>query len=145
MRASVRFKPFDNFDVTGVYQHFTNDIQQFDQVESANLADPSLAAAPVALTARNRSSVEDVSRLISQTYDTYNLRAEWRFAGQKLNYVGAFSDQFTSTRDPNDKGNYFGSTFSGNPASANDPFSTTFATVPNFQNASQFNHTPCLS
>lgn len=135
-RVAVRFTPTDNIDVVGTFQHFINRTRSFDQVESANLITP--APGSVGIRAGDRLAVEDTPREFRQAFDIYNLRAEWRFAGLKLNYVGEYSKQQTTTRQPNDVGNYFGAGYPGSASAANDPFTTGFATVPNLQNAAQF-------
>jgi iron complex outermembrane receptor protein len=138
-RVSLRFDPIDAIEIVGTYQHFVKNTRQFDQVESANLVDSSVAASPVLLTPEDRASVEAIPRINRMAFNTYNLRAEWRVAGQKLNYVGNWTKINWSTRDPNDKGNFFDSSdFPGDRTAVNDPFTTGFSTVPNTQNAAQF-------
>ena len=136
-RVSLRFKPIDNLDIDASYQHFVSNTQVFDQVESANLADPTQAASPTPLTANDRSSVEYSPRRFRHQYDIYNLRAQWEFAGLRLNYVGAFNDERTTSADPNDIGAYY-SGFGGSGSTANNPYATGFSTVPNLYNAAQF-------
>jgi iron complex outermembrane receptor protein len=138
-RVSLRFAPTDTIDIIGSYQHFNNHSQVFDQVESASYADRSITnPGPVAIAPGDRLAVEDFPRQFTEKYNIYNLQAEWRFSGLKLNYVGSWTDNDTVTRDPNDKGDYFTPAFGGNAVASNDPFSTGFATVPNLQNAAQF-------
>jgi iron complex outermembrane receptor protein len=126
-RISLRFKPIDTLDIDFSYQHFVSRTQAFDQVESADLADPTQAASPVPLTANDRTSVEYTPREFRHQYDIYNLRAQWEFAGMRLNYVGAFNDERTTSADPNDIGAYYAG-FGGSASAPNNPLVTGFST-----------------
>lgn len=129
-RISVRFDPVENIDLNASYQHYLNKAQYFDQVESANLA---LGGPQVGtlLTAADRAAVENGPRNIRQEYSIYNLQGEWRFAGQKLNYVGGWSTQEVRAQGQDDMGNaYGGAGFPGNGSS--DQF-----TAPNLLNYGQ--------
>jgi iron complex outermembrane receptor protein len=139
-RVTVRFDPIESLDIVASYEDFANKYQHFDQVESANFADPTRAASPVFITPKQRLAVETAAARTSQEYKVYNLQAEWKIAGQKVNYVGAFSNQLTIAGAPNDQGGIF-STFPGNAASPNDPFKTGFATAFTLQNAAQTTQT----
>lgn len=143
-RVTLEFKPTDNVDIVGRYQHFVTNWHVFDQVESANLADPTRPASPVQLSPGDRASVMDLSRINRNTFDIFNVQAEWRFAGQKLNFVFASTNsQLWSTRSPNDVGNFFSGAAidAANPVSApNDPYATGFSTKPNLNTAAQSNH-----
>jgi iron complex outermembrane receptor protein len=128
-RITVRFKPFDTLDIVGSYQHFLNRMKFFDQVESANLA-LGLPVVGTLITAKDRGSVENAPRTAHTEYNIYNLQAEWKFAGQKLNYVGGLSKQDAKLQAREDSGDAFNSSFPGNPASA----------TPNLQNYGNFTH-----
>ncbi len=91
-RATVRFDPVENLDIQGSYEHLIVNDRHFDQVESANLA-LGTPAVGSRITAGQRQAVEYVPRDIHQGYDTFRIAAEYRFAGQKLNYVGGFERQ----------------------------------------------------
>lgn len=106
-RVSLSFDPADFITVDGSFTKTVRDALQFDQVESANIAAPGLGASPVLVRASDRSSVEAKPRKFRQDFDVWNLRAELRFAGQKLNYVGGYNKQSYATSDPNDKGGAF--------------------------------------
>lgn len=109
VRASLRFDPADFITIDASYAKLVRDALQFDQVESANLADGTLPASPVLIRARDYRAVEAIPRTFRQEFDVFNWRAELRFAGQKLNYVGSYNKAWYATVDPSDKGNYFGS------------------------------------
>jgi iron complex outermembrane receptor protein len=132
-RVTVRFDPTQNIDIIGQYQHFLNHGQFFDQVESAGLA----TGTPVVGTQINpfdREAVQDAARTVRQDYNVWNIQAQWKFAGQKVNYVGGWANQDIRSQYHDDQGNAFGSDY---PGSANaDPI-----TSPNLQNYGQFTHT----
>lgn len=108
IRASLRFDPTDFITIDANYARLFRDAVQYDQVESANLADPKLPASPTLVGPRDRLAVEQIPRTFHQDFHVFNWRAEVRFAGQKLNYVGGYNRAWYSTVDPNDKGNFFG-------------------------------------
>jgi iron complex outermembrane receptor protein len=120
IRASLRFDPTDFITIDASYARLFRDAVQYDQVESANLADPTLPASPTLIGPRDRLAVEQIPRTFHQDFHVFNWRAEVRFAGQKLNYVGGYNRAWYSTVDPADKGNFFGlnqlPTFTGLPA-----------------------------
>jgi iron complex outermembrane receptor protein len=132
-RVTVRFDPIDSIDIIGSYQHYLNKGHFFDQVESANLA---TGTAPVGtqINAFDRLSVQDAPRTVRQEYDIFNVQAQWKFAGQKLNYVGGWANQDVRSQYRDDAGNVFDNSFPGN-ASA-DP-----VTAANLQNYGQTVHT----
>ena len=141
-RVTLEFKPTDNIDIVGRYQHFVSNWRVFDQVESANFAVPGLPAGPVAIAPGDRASVMDLARRNRNAFDIFNVQAEWRFAGQKLNAVWAHANAQLWSMSPNDVGNFFGASFDAtNPVTApNDPYATGFATRPNLNTAAQSNH-----
>ena len=108
IRASLRFDPTDFITIDASYARLFRDAVQYDQVESANLADPVLAPSPTQIGPRDRLAVEQIPRTFHQDFHVFNWRAEVRFAGQKLNYVGGYNRAWYSTVDPADKGNFFG-------------------------------------
>jgi iron complex outermembrane receptor protein len=132
-RVTVRFDPIDSIDIIGQYQHFLNKGQFFDQVESANLA----LALPVIGTQINpfdREAVQNAPRTIRQDYNVWNIQAQWKFAGQKLNYVGGWANQDIHSQYRDDQGDAFGSNFPGD--ASLDPIAS-----PNLQNYGQNAHT----
>jgi iron complex outermembrane receptor protein len=143
-RVTLEFKPTDTIDLIGRYQHFVTNWRVFRQAESANFAVPGLPASPVALAPGDRASVEDLTLINRNTFDIFNVQAEWRFAGQKLNAVWAHTNsQLWSVRTPNDQGNFFSGAAvdAANPVGAvNDPYATGFNTRPNLNNMAQSNH-----
>jgi iron complex outermembrane receptor protein len=143
-RVTLEFKPTDNIDIVGRYQHFVTNWHVYDQVESANLAVPGRPASPILIRPQDRESVMDLSRINRNAFDIFNVQAEWRFAGQKLNFVfGHTNSQLWSTRSPNDIGNFFSGAAvdAANPVDApNNPYATGFNTRPNLNTQAQSNH-----
>lgn len=107
VRASLRFDPTDNLSFNASYTKSIRDARQFDQVESANIANSALPASPVLVRANQRLSVEVSPREFRQDFDVFNWQGELRFAGQRLNYVGSYNKQRYATADPIDKGAFF--------------------------------------
>lgn len=139
-RVTLEFRPADNIQIVGRYQHFVDNRRVFDQVESANFAVPTAALSPFQIKPGDRASVMDIARQNRTAFDVYNLQAEWQFAGQKLNYVMGIADaQLWSVVSPNDTGDFYGTGYNAtNPVTApNDLFATGFATRPNLNTASQ--------
>ena len=129
-RITIRFDPTNSIDIIGSYQHFLNNSQYFNQIESANLA----LGTPVVgtlITPFQRESVEDAPLTSRTNYNIWNIQAQWQFAGQKLNYVGAWENQSILNQARGDQGNAYGNNYPGN-ASA-DPL-----TSPNLQNYGQY-------
>ena len=114
-RVSVRFDPIDNLDINASYQHYLNNAQYFDQVESAGVA-TGTAVTGALINGKDRGSVEYAPRVVRQEYNVYNLQAEWKVAGQRLNYVGGWTTQQIHSVFHDDIGAAFGSRgFTGNP------------------------------
>ncbi len=139
-RATVRLTPTDNIDVMGTYTHFVRNFLIWDQVESANIADPTQAASPVLVTAKDRKAVESQGNDVHQAFDIFNWQAKWSFAGQRLNYVGQTYKQDLRGIEPTDKGDFFDSSYPGD-ATAN-PNNQTYALpyIGNLQNQGNINH-----
>ena len=120
-RVTVQFEPTDSLSFTLTYQNTQQDANPFDGVESQQVINPNApvnpgapgAASPLPfITSGQRLSVQDVPRDISQDFDNYNLQAQWAFAGQKLNYVGARNEQHLRSRgEQSDFGNFFPSNY----------------------------------
>jgi iron complex outermembrane receptor protein len=112
LRASVRAEPFDflslSFNYTTTDRHYTT----FDQVESANLRDPTSPPAPFVIKGTDRLSVMTVPRPTRQQYRIYNWQAELRLFGQKLNYVGSASRLQYYAFAPADTGAFYNPSFS---------------------------------
>jgi iron complex outermembrane receptor protein len=125
-RVTVHFEPTDSLSFTLAYQNTQLDATQFDAVESqqvinpsapVNLGAPGGSSTPPFIRASQRLSVQDAPRDIHQDFDNYNLQAQWAFAGQRLNYVGARNEQRLSSRgEQSDFGNFLCVELSRGPA-----------------------------
>lgn len=121
-RVTLHFEPTDSLSFTLGYQNTQLDSTQFDAVESQQVINPSApinlgapggSSTPPFIRASQRLSVQDAPRDIHQDFDNYNLQAQWAFAGQRLNYVGARNEQRLSSRgEQSDFGNFFASNYS---------------------------------
>ena len=120
-RVSIRFEPTDSLSFDLTYQKTKQDIVSFDQVESQQVINPNApvnpgapggTSSPVFIKAGDRRSVQDAPRDIAEDFDNYNLQAQWAFAGQKLNYVGARNEiHVVGFGDQTDIGNFFPSNY----------------------------------
>jgi iron complex outermembrane recepter protein len=118
-RATLLFEPTDGLSFQLSYQNTVQDIVAFDQVESQQVMFPNAPVfpgapggpAPTFIRAGDRLSVQEAPRVIKQEFENINLQAEWRFAGQKLSYVGARNDQHMESQESADVGNFFPETY----------------------------------
>jgi iron complex outermembrane receptor protein len=136
-RATVRFDPTDAIEIIGTVQAFKLSGETFDQVESANIADPSQPAPLVAINSFARKSVENSPNSNTFKYLDYNLRATWHFFGQKLDYVGAYAHEHWFAHGNGDVGDFFNSDYPDSASTINSPFQTGFLTSPSVKNYSQ--------
>jgi iron complex outermembrane receptor protein len=91
VRPSLRFEWNDALVVDLMYQHLEKKVISFNQVVSVSELDPSQPAAQPILHAKDRVGITDDANSIKQKQDLFTANAEYRFAGQKLSYVGSFS------------------------------------------------------
>ena len=113
-RVSLRLTPIPDLEINGSYQHYLNHIQAFDQVVSSGL----LFGTPVVgtpVTAQSRGAVTGAPREVRADYNDYNIQVQYKFAGQRLNYVGGWANQFISSQYRDDTGGAFAG-FPGNAA-----------------------------
>ncbi len=106
-RASVLFEPTGTLQIAGTYQHYLNKTAFFDPVESASIADPTLAPSGTLITAGSRQAAENTPRNVRADYSLYNLTARWEVAGQKLDYVGGWTRLHARAQSPLDVGGVF--------------------------------------
>jgi iron complex outermembrane receptor protein len=112
-RVSVNFVPSDAFSLTSTYQHLERNLRSYVQLagsgalgaatpggcaiqgSTGNIAIPCPAAGyngPV-LTSEDRAGVQNQALPVTTKYDVFTAQADYRFAGQKLSYVGGYSNQ----------------------------------------------------
>ena len=110
-RVSVQFEPTDTITIDASYQHMIRRTANYGQVESVNIIDPTAAASPTTIQASDRLSVYDFASTARQKLDTFHWAAEWRVAGQRLNYVGSHSRFQNDTVATSDPGDFFDRSF----------------------------------
>ncbi len=108
-RFSLRYDATDtlSFDVT--YQKLVQKLLAYDQYESTSIFDGGVPTGPVFLEADDRKGLTDTPIHQRIEYDNVNWRAQWAFAGQRLNYAGAYNERQNLQRSPTDGANFFGS------------------------------------
>jgi iron complex outermembrane recepter protein len=107
-RASLRFEPTDSLSFDATYQKLVQKLRFYDQFESASIIDSSLPASPLFIDADDRQGLADTPTDQRVEYDNVNLRAQWAFAGQLLNYAGAYNKRHAEQASSLDPTNFFG-------------------------------------
>lgn len=114
-RVSVLFSPIKDLEITGIYQHFLRKSQVYSQVISAGIAyGTPIVGTPI--SGQSRQGVTAAPLIVREQSDRYNIMAQYKFAGQVLNYVGAWADIDNSNQDRADQGGYFA--FNGFPGNS---------------------------
>jgi iron complex outermembrane recepter protein len=112
-RVSVLFTPTDTLTFNAMYQYAHQSQRQFTHVESANIVDPTQPASPVFISAYDYKAVQNDSFMYDAIYTDFTWGAEWKVAGQKLNYVGGRHLLHNGAYDTtSDAGNVFDNRFS---------------------------------
>jgi iron complex outermembrane receptor protein len=106
-RVTGLIEPADWVKLEGSYQYMDRDARTYDQAISFSEINPAAAASPVLITAKDRLSIQEQPRSISQRFDIYNWRAEFAGMGQRLIYQGQHSKQQLVSTDNVDDGNFF--------------------------------------
>lgn len=120
VRASLRFEPTDSLSATLTYQHLERDLTAFNQIYGAGHVTgtvpnpsgipgsvptpPSGYNGPV-ISPSDRVGITDGVRAVKQEFDIVTAVADWRFAGQKLSYVGSWTDLSIKALTPSDFAN----------------------------------------
>jgi iron complex outermembrane recepter protein len=118
-RATVLFEPTDSLSLVLTYQKTQQELKSFDQLESQQVLFPSApvilgapgSPAPRFIRAEDRLALESLPREIKQDFENINIQAQFAFAGQRLNYVGARNDQRFQSQERADFGDYWPSTY----------------------------------
>lgn len=92
-RASARFEPTDTLSANIMYQSTNRRQRGFDQVASISYFDPSQTSTARTIDPFQRQAITDGNRANSQKFNVLTWNVDWRFAGQKLSYVGSRSVQ----------------------------------------------------
>jgi iron complex outermembrane receptor protein len=100
LRATLRFQPSSNFEATVMYQRLWRSSRSFTQLMGPGNGTNGPIIAP-----GDRLGITDRPNESQSTVDFVVGQAEWRFAGQKLNYVGSYRRSNASGRSPQDVAN----------------------------------------
>ncbi|HEX7854178.1 MAG TPA: TonB-dependent receptor plug domain-containing protein [Sphingobium sp.] len=92
-RASARFEPTDTISANVMYQSTKRRQRGFDQLASISYFDPSQQSTSRYIDPFDRLGITDGYRSNVQKFDVLTWNVDWRFAGQKLSYVGSRSVQ----------------------------------------------------
>lgn len=106
-RASLRYEPTDALSVNLMYQRVRPDRVNAVQVESAHLADASIAPNGRLIKPGDRKAVEDVADTSSQDFKRTNLEVQYEFGGHQLNYAGSYTEQAITRQESDDIGEAF--------------------------------------
>lgn len=106
-RASLRYEPTDALSVNLMYQRMRPDRVNAVQVESAHLADASIAPNGRLIKPGDRKAVEDVADTSSQDFKRTNLEVQYEFGGHQLNYAGSHTEQAITRQESDDIGEAF--------------------------------------
>ncbi len=107
-RVSLRAEPTDELSINLMHQNIKPQRWNVPHVESASIADPSLAASPVYITAQDRKGVADAMTYSSQELARTGLEVQYDFEGFQLNYAGSQTKQLTERFESQDTGDFFG-------------------------------------
>jgi iron complex outermembrane receptor protein len=100
VRGTIRFEPTTNFNASLTYQRLTNETQGF-----AQLIGPGNGFNGPALDAGDRLGITDRPNTGKGRSQFLVGQAEWRFAGQKLSYVGSYRTGLATAQSPQDVAN----------------------------------------
>ena len=108
LRASVRFEPTDWFSADVMYQTLNSRSRSYRHVQSLCLVTGGVCP-PNSQIIRpfDRLSNEDQGNAFVQQHNVLVGNFEFRFAGQKLNYVGGYDKQDFNSFGTSDAGDFF--------------------------------------
>jgi len=106
-RISLLAKPTEAVTASLVYQHLDRKQRSFDAVQSLSEVDPSAAASPVPIRARDRLGITDGPRRFSTQQDILVGNVTLDLGGHALTYVGSLQKADLSAQSPTDQGNRF--------------------------------------
>jgi len=89
IRAIATLKPTDWLKLEAMYQVIDRKARFYDQYASFSLVSGSALTSPVIIRPKDRLTIQELARTVAQKFETYNWRAEVRFAGQALIYQGS--------------------------------------------------------
>ncbi len=104
-RATLRWEATDAVMATVMYQYLERDLLSFDGFESFYLSEPTAPVVQPTLRGSDRLGITDGARRSSIEQDIITAQVDWRFAGQKLSYVGTRSTFDLTALTAQDSGN----------------------------------------
>lgn len=100
VRGTVLYQPTTNFNATLMYQRLEREQSTFNQ-----LMGPGNGLNGPVIAAGDRLGITDRPTDVKGRTDFVVGQAEWRFAGQRLSYVGSYRETRTTTIAPQDVAN----------------------------------------
>ncbi len=106
-RATLLLEPTDTLTFNLMYQKLRPKRWTLTQVESANIADPSLPASPHMIRAGSRRAAADDLSESTHDLERINFEVGWEIGAAQLNYVGSMTDQTIDNVEGQDGGGIF--------------------------------------
>lgn len=100
IRATLRFQPSPDFDATVMYQRLWRKTRSFQQ-----LFGPGNGLNGPVIRPGDRLGITDAPTESQSAVDFIVGQMEWRFGGQKLNYVGSYRNSAAHGQSPQDNAN----------------------------------------
>jgi len=104
-RATLSWQATDSISGNVTYQYLQHEIRSYTQVESFSLANPAIAVSNPFIPPEARLGITDGAADALEKMSMLNANADWRFAGQKLSYVGSYSREDVNAISPQEYGN----------------------------------------
>ena len=117
-RASFRIEPTDVLSINLMHQKISPDRKTLFQMESANIAEPSLAASPRTIRSGDRLAVTNYAEKSSQDIERSGVEIALDLGEFTLNYSGSKTDMMVKRKTPyesGDLGDFFDASYN-NPA-----------------------------
>ena len=106
-RATIRFEPAPWASFNVMYQGLNTEDHRFEQVISRSLVDPTAPVVGPIITVKSRQAIDEEGSYDRQDQRVLIGNADFRFAGQRLSYVGSYSHQDSGVLGAQDAGNFF--------------------------------------
>jgi iron complex outermembrane receptor protein len=107
IRASVRFEPTDWIAANFMYQSLHSEGRDYDQVVSNSLYEAGAPSTGRLIRPFDRLSIADQGDFSRQDHDVFTGNLDIRFAGQRLSYVGAYTEQNNGSTSQSDDSDFF--------------------------------------
>ncbi|WP_317932278.1 TonB-dependent receptor [Halioxenophilus sp. WMMB6] len=110
-RFSAGFEPTDSLSFNLFYQQLEPTRNLPVHVESASIANSSLAVSDPFIRAEDRKAISNDTNYSEQDLRRTGLEASWQFSDFSLNYAGSITEQIILRNDIQDPGGYFDTTY----------------------------------